>query len=196
MRPSRRLAWLIVANGMVILALMWHFTYRDSRHTLLDAATLWTLAIGFLASSGDRLRRLRNTRQNQTDSNRRDLLMFPAESQDAAEAPPAVSDAPGDRLAWFTILTHAALMIALSWRWAFQQDPYTIVGAVTLSTLMLGFFQASAIVVASLGRPRRTLNPRGNEEQNALLLFPAEDSRATDRVLAPRMLATRRKALL
>jgi hypothetical protein len=196
MRSSRHLAWLNVANGIVILALMWHWSYYYSRHTLLDAATLWTLAFGFLVSSIDKLRCLRHARQNKTDGNRRDLLLFPAEGQDAAEASPAVSDVTGDRVAWFTILTHAPLMIALSWRWAFQYDPYTIFGAVTLSTLMLGFSRASLIVVASLGRPGRMLDSRGNAEQDALLFFPAEDSRPTDLMLEPRRLATRRKALL
>jgi hypothetical protein len=61
---------------------------------------------------------------------------------------------------------------------------------------MLGFFQASATAVAGLGRPTGALTARRSEDQNALLLFPAEESGANDFVRAPRLLATGRKALL
>jgi hypothetical protein len=200
MRPSRRFAWLLIVNAPVILALMWQWADRDSRHALLDSATMWTLTIGFLAGSADRLRGLKNTTQNPSATEKRDaLLVFPAEgheTQEAVEAPKPSSHAPTIRIAWFTFLTHAVLMIALSWRWAFQHEPYTILGAVTLSALMLGFFQASATAVAGLGRPAGTRTARRNEDQNALLLFPAEESGANDFVRAPRLLATGRKALL
>jgi hypothetical protein len=197
MRQSRRFAWLRVANATVILALMWHWAYHDSRHALLDAATMWTLAIGFLAGTADRLRALKNTSQNTKDNDRRDaLLVFPAEGHEAVEAPNPSSRPPSDRIAWLTFLMHAVLMIALSWRWAFQHETYTVLGAVTLSTLMLAFFQASVTLVASLGRSGEARNRRRNEEQNALLLFPAEDLQKNDFVPAPRLLATGRKALL
>jgi hypothetical protein len=200
MRPSRRFAWLLIIDAPVILALMWQWAYHDSRHALLDSATMWTLTIGFLAGSADRLRSLKNTSQNPKATEKRDaLLVFPTEgkeTQEAVEAPTPSSDASGVRIAWFTFLTHAVLMIALSWRWAFQHEPYTILGAVTLSTLMLGFFQASATAVAGLGRSAEARAPRRNEDQNALLLFPAEESVANDFVRAPRLLATGRKALL
>jgi hypothetical protein len=200
MRPSRRFAWLLIITAPVILALMWQWAYHDSRHALLDSATMWTLTIGFLAGSADRLRGLKNTSENPSAAEKRDaLLVFPAEdkeTQEAVEAPTPSAHALGVRLAWFTFLTHAVLMIALSWRWAFQHEPYTILGAVTLSTLMLGFFQASATAVAGLGRSAAARAPRRNEDQNALLLFPAEESVANDFVRAPRLLATGRKALL
>jgi hypothetical protein len=196
MRPSRRLAWLLIANAPVILALMWQWAYHDNRHALLDSATIWTLTIGFLAGAADRLRLLKNTSQDPTATERRDaLLVFPTEGQETreVEAPRPSFQAPSIRIAWFTFLTHAVLMIALSWRWAFQHEPYTILGAVTLSTLMLGFFRASATVVAGLGHSAEARKPRN---QHGLLLFPAEESGANDFVPAPRLLATGRKALL
>jgi hypothetical protein len=200
MRPPRRLAWLLIANAPVSLALMWQWAYHDSRHVLLDSATMWTLTIGLLAGAADRLRGLKDTSQDPRAIEKRDaLLVFPAEAQElqeAVEAPGPSSRAPSVRIAWFTFLTHAVLMIALSWRWAFRHEPYTILGAVTLSTLMLGFFQASATAVAGLGRSAEARKPRKNEDQNGLLHFPAEESGANDFVPAPRLLATGRKALL
>jgi hypothetical protein len=198
MRQSRSLLWFGVANATVILALMWHWGYRDTRHGFLDGATICTLTIGFLAGSADRLRRLKNTSHIPTLTEKRDaLLVFPAENQEAQDAvePPRSTHAPDIRIASFTFVTHAVLMIALSWRWAFQREPYTVLGAVTLSILMLGFFQASATAVARLGHAQ-TRSPRRNEDQNALLLFPAEESGAHDFLPAPRLLATGRKALL
>jgi hypothetical protein len=200
MRPSRSFLWLSAANVAVILMLIWHWAYHDNRHALLDSATMWTLTIGFLAGSAERLRGLKHTAQTLRATERRDaLLIFPAEGQEireAVEAPEPSSHAASIRIAWFTFLTHAVLMIALSWRWAFQHEPYTVLGAVTLSTLMLGFFRASASAVASLGRSAVARSPRKKEDQNALLLFPAEESSADDFVPAPRLLATGRKALL
>jgi hypothetical protein len=195
MRASRRLAWNI-ANGMVILALVRQWAYHDTRHDLLDSATIGMLAIGFLAGCVDRLRGSKNTRDNVKETDRRDaLLVFPAEGLEPEVASPP-SHAPNRQIAWFTFLMHAALMIALSWRWAFQHEPYTILGAVTLSTLMLGFLDASVTAFASLGRSASTRSLRKSEEQSALLLFPAEDSAVNAFVPAPRLLATRRKALL
>lgn len=109
---------------------------------------------------------------------------------DGSTSPPAVA------LAWCTIVVHAILMIALAWRWAFWYEPYTILGAGTLSALMLGFLGAAATVVKSLGRTAQPHTSRHEEQQDALLLFPAEDSEKNDLVLAPQLLATRRKALL
>jgi hypothetical protein len=194
MRPLWRLA-LNVITGMVILALMWRWAYRDSRHAILDSATVCTLAIGFLAGCANRLRS-KSARHDLKKTERRDaLLTFSAEGL-ASEAPKVPSPATNDHIAWFTFLAHAMLMIALTWRWAFQREPYTVFGAVTLSTLMLGFFDASVTAFASLGSPAATNAPRRTEEENALLLFPAEDAAANDFVPASRPLATRRNALL
>ena len=99
-------------------------------------------------------------------------------------------------LAWCTLVTHAALMMGLTWRWAFQREPYSVLGAVMLSALILGFFVAGAIVVRSLGRPAETRALSADEPADALLLFPAEGPAKNEFVLAPQSLATRRKALL
>lgn len=199
MRSPRRFPWLDIGNGTLVVLLSLRWAYYDSRHAILDAATMSTLLIGFLAGATYALLALRNVHQKQMDTERRDaLLLFPAESQDAADAAAAtpVSATPADRTAWFTILTHAVLMIALSWRWAYQDEPYTILGAVTLSTLMLGFFRASVSVVERLGHAGSPRKAGENEDQSALLLFPAEASDANDLALAPTLLATRRNALL
>jgi hypothetical protein len=199
MRSPRRFPWLDIANGTLAVLLTWRWAYYDTRHAILDAATMSTLLIGFLAGATYALLARRNVLRSQTDTERRDaLLLFPAEGPDAADvaAPSPVTATPTDRTAWFTILAHAVLMIALSWRWAYQNEPYTILGAVTLSTLMLGFFRASVSIVERLGHAGSPRKARKNEEQSALLLFPAEDSGANDLVLSPPLLATRRKALL
>jgi len=199
MRSPRRFPWLDIANGTLAVLLAWRWAYYDTRHAILDAATMSTLLIGFLAGATYALLAQRNVLRNQTDTERRDaLLLFPAEGPDGADvaAPTPVTATPTDRTAWFTILAHAVLMIALSWRWAYQNEPYTILGAVTLSTLMLGFFRASVSIVERLGHAGSPSKARKNEEQSALLLFPAEDSGSKDLVLSPPLLATRRKALL
>ena len=95
------------------------------------------------------------------------------------------------------LLAYSVLMLTLLWRWAVLGEPYTVLGAVTLSTLMLGFLRDAALVfqrLASFDQP--IVSGRRNEQHDALLLFPAEDAAAIDRVVAPRMLATGRKALL
>ena len=109
---------------------------------------------------------------------------------DGSTSPPVVA------LAWCTIVVHAILMIVLAWRWAFWYEPYTILGAGMLSALMLGFLGAAATVVKSLGRTAQPYTEQSDEQQDALLLFPAEDSEQNDLVIAPQLLATRRKALL
>ena len=111
-------------------------------------------------------------------------------------------------LAWGTIVVHTVLMIALAWRFAFA-DAYSALGAGILSALMMGFLGAGATVLKSLGRPAQSRPAAADEQQDALLLFPSEnpavftDSAATrddraenDLEIAPRTLATRRKALL
>ncbi len=99
-------------------------------------------------------------------------------------------------LAWCTLVVHAALMIALTWRWAFQYEAWTIFGAGVLSALMVGFVGAAAIVVQSLGRTAESEIVNVDELPDALLLFPAEESPTNDRDRAPQLLAPRRKALL
>ena len=100
-------------------------------------------------------------------------------------------------LAWCTLLTHAVLMIGLSWRWAFQREPYSVLGAVMLSALILGFVVAAAIVARSLGRPAElAASSMSDEPADALMLFPPEAPAKTPFVLAPQVLATPRKALL
>jgi hypothetical protein len=201
MRSLRRFPWLDIANGTLVVLLSWRWAYYDTRHAILDAATLWTLLIGCLAGATYAFLARRDVHRNQADSERRvRLLLFPVEGPDATDTtsagPTSSSVTPIDRTAWFTILAHSVLMIALSWRWAYQNEPYTILGAVTLSTLMLGFFRATVSIVERLGRSDSPRKARKNEEQDALLLFPAEDSREGNLVLAPPLLATRRKALL
>src|SRR5262249_10509819 len=75
-------------------------------------------------------------------------------------------------LAWCTLVTHAVLMIGLTWRWAFEDEPYSVLGAVMLSALILGFVVAAAIVVRSLGRPAETGATTADEPPDAFLLFP------------------------
>ena len=100
-------------------------------------------------------------------------------------------------LAWCTLVTHAVLMIGLTWRWAFEDEPYSVLGAVMLSALILGFVVAAAIVVRSLGRPAETGPATAiDEPPDAFLLFPEEAPAENEFVLAPHSLATRRKALL
>jgi hypothetical protein len=99
-------------------------------------------------------------------------------------------------LAWCTLVADAVCMITITWRWAFAYEPYTPLGAIILSALMLGFIGAAATVVKSLGRPAKTSTGTSREQQDALSLFPAEDSAANDLLLGPHLLATRRKALL
>jgi hypothetical protein len=99
-------------------------------------------------------------------------------------------------LAWCTLVFHAALMIALTWRWAFQYEAWTIFGAGVLSALMMGFIGAAAIVVQSLGRTAESQSVDVDELPDALLLFPAEASSTNDRDRAPQLLAPRQKALL
>jgi len=196
---ARRFPWLDMANGTLVVLLSWRWAYYDTRHAILDAATMLTLLIGFVAGATYALLAHRNILRSQTDTERREaLLLFPAEGPDIAgvAAPTPVSVTPTDRTAWFTFLVHATLMIALSWRWAYQNEPYTILGAVTLSTLMLGFFRASVSIVERLGHAGLPRHARKNDDQSALLLFPAEDSGTNDLVLSPPLLATHRKALL
>lgn len=71
---------------------------------------------------------------------------------------------------------HAVLMITLTWRWAFQYEPYSTLGAVTLSALMLGFLGAVATVVKSLGHPAQSRAGTNVEPPDPLLLFPPENS--------------------
>jgi len=99
-------------------------------------------------------------------------------------------------LAWCTLVTHAVLMIGLTWRWAFEGEPYSVLGAVMLSALIFGFVVAAAIVVRSLGRPAETGAAAADEPLDAFLLFPEEGPAENEFVLAPQSLATRRKALL
>ncbi len=91
---------------------------------------------------------------------------------------------------------HGVLMITLTWRWAFRYEPYSTLGAVTLSALMLGFFGAAATVFKSLGHPAQSRAATNPEEPDALLLFPPEDFGAEDAFLPSQLLATHRKALL
>ena len=107
-----------------------------------------------------------------------------------------VSGTANVALAWCTIVIHAILMIALAWRWAFWYEPFTILDAGMLSALMLAFLGASATVVTHLGRTAESPMAHADEDRDALLLFPAEDSDTTDLVLGEQLLATRRKALL
>jgi hypothetical protein len=58
--------------------------------------------------------------------------------------------------AWLTIVLNAVLMIVLAWQWAFRDEPYSPLSAVTLSALMLGFAAATATAVTTLGRPAKT----------------------------------------
>jgi hypothetical protein len=99
-------------------------------------------------------------------------------------------------LAWTTMVADAVLMITLTWRWAFRDEPFSTLGAVTLSALMLGFLGAAATVVKSLGHPAQSRAETNAEEPDALLLFPPEDSSVDDLLVAPHVLATHRKALL
>jgi hypothetical protein len=99
-------------------------------------------------------------------------------------------------LAWVSIVVDAVLMIALAWRWAFRQNDYSTLGAVTLSALMLGFLGAVATVVNSLGHPAQSHAETNDEQRDGLALFPAEDSHANHLVVGSHLLATRRKALL
>ena len=83
-------------------------------------------------------------------------------------------------LAWMTMVIHAVLMIALTWRWAFRYEAYSVFGAVTLSALMLGFFGAVATVVKSLGHPAQSRAETSVEPPDPLLLFPPENFGADD----------------
>jgi hypothetical protein len=78
-------------------------------------------------------------------------------------------------LAWTTMVVHAVLMITLTWRWAFRDEPCSTLGAVTLSALMLGFFGAVATVVKSLGHPAQSRAETSAEPPDPLLLFPPEN---------------------
>jgi hypothetical protein len=80
-------------------------------------------------------------------------------------------------LAWTTMVIHAVLMITLTWRWAFRDELFSVLGAVTLSALMLGFLGAVATVVKSLGHPAQSRAETSAEPSDPLLLFPPEDSR-------------------
>ena len=73
------------------------------------------------------------------------------------------------------MVIHAVLMITLTWRWAFRDEPYSTLGAVTLSALMLGFFGAVATVVKSLGHPAQSRAETSDEPPDPLLLFPPEE---------------------
>jgi hypothetical protein len=88
-------------------------------------------------------------------------------------------------LAWTTMVIHAVLMITLTWRWAFRYEPYSILGAVTLSALMLGFLGAVATVVKSLGPPAPSRAETSVEPPDPLLLFPPENFGADDRDSSP-----------
>jgi hypothetical protein len=88
-------------------------------------------------------------------------------------------------LAWTTMVIHAALMITLTWRWAFRSEPYSTLGAVTLSALMLGFLGAVATVVKSLGHPAQSRAEASSEPPDPLLLFPPENFGADDRDSSP-----------
>jgi len=78
-------------------------------------------------------------------------------------------------LAWTTMVGHAVLMITLTWRWAFRDEPYSTFGAVTLSALMLVFFGAVATVVKSLVHPAQAPTETSAEPPDPLLLFPPEN---------------------
>ena len=200
MRTSHRLAWLSIADGALAGVLLWRWAHGDGPYQRIDAATVLTLVLGFLGAAPTALRSLRDSRQADTvqDIERRDaLLLFPAEGSEAAGTPAAPPPSPGQRPPLLAVLAYGSLMITLMWRWAVIGEPYTALGAVTLSTLMLGFLRDAVLAVerlASIGQP--LISAGKNEQQDALLLFPAEDSGARDLALTPRMLATGRKALL
>jgi hypothetical protein len=99
-------------------------------------------------------------------------------------------------LAWLTIVLDAILMIVLAWRWAFGEEPYSALSAVTLSALLLGFAAATATAVTTLGRPAKTRASSIDDQTDALLLFPVEDLTDSNHVLTSHSLATHRKALL
>jgi hypothetical protein len=213
-RTPRRFAWLNIANGLTVVALMCRWARTDGDYDLLDAATIWTLMIGFLMGIPAALQSLRTLDEQPQDAGRIDaLLLFPAEAPgpgpfndvddvdggdpaDTDEADRRLTRAMAGRLAWFTIAMHGVLMIALSWRWAFRDQPYTSVDAVTLSMLMMGFVGASATIVTSLGRPARSRSTIKRKQPEALSLFPAEDSATHELTLTRQVLATSRKALL
>ena len=77
-------------------------------------------------------------------------------------------------LAWTTMIIHAALMITLTWRWAFRYEPCSALGAVTLSALMLGYLGAVATLVTRLGHPAQSRAAANAEPLDPLLLFPPE----------------------
>jgi hypothetical protein len=103
---------------------------------------------------------------------------------------------PAPALAWLTIVLDAVLMIVLAWRWAFRGEPYSPLGAVTLSALMLGFAVATTTAMTTLGRPAKTPSPSVDDQSDALMLFPAEDLTDSNRVITSHSLATHQKALL
>src|SRR3954447_7215168 len=85
-------------------------------------------------------------------------------------------------LGWTTMAVHAVLMITLTWRWAFRGEPCSILGAVTLSALMLGFLGAVATIVKTLGHPAQSRAAANAEPPDPLLLFPPENIGAQDRL--------------
>ena len=176
MRPHR-LAWLGIADGVLLAVLIRRWASAGEPHRLIDAATVLTLLVGFLGAARAVSRGLNRKPDSQ---------------------PPAADHSWPP---WRTNLAYGSLMIALLWQWAVLGEPFDVLGAVTLSTLMLGFLRAAAATILNdSGTPASTLAPPGhestNELQDALLLFPAEDAGTNNRMAASHVLATRRKALL
>jgi hypothetical protein len=199
-RIPQRLARLGIADGVMVAVLIWRWASSDGPHHLIDAATVFTLLLGFLGVALSALRSLRSQRRRDAvlDAERRGaLLLFPAEGSGAAGPSKGTAQPTAEHSPWFTLVAYSTLMIALMWRWAVLGEPYTGLGTVTLSILMLGFLRATATTVERLGRPGPTLAwGHRNEQQDALLHFPAEEAVSNHRAFAPPVLATRRNALL
>ena len=153
-RSRQRFAWLGVIDGVLVAVLLRGLAFDEGPHQPIDVAAMLTLLLGFLGAAPAALRSLRRdgTSQSQTD-------FYP----------------------WFTMLAYGALMIALTGRWAFLGAPYTVLGGVTLSILMLGFLRHCAAIVESLGASSFAPGSApADDSQDALLLFPAEDAGAND----------------